>query len=697
MKSKPTILLVDDSPTAMDAIEAALADVGAALRRARSGEAALRESLDCDDLAVVVLDVNMPGMGGFEVAELLRRRPRFATTPVIFMTGVAMEQHQIFHGYELGAVDYIFKPVDPHILRSKVSVFVELRRQRTELQRLNDALEERVAERTAEQRRTVNALRALHELTTGPAPFPEKVTALLSMGSTHFGLPTAIVSRIEDDRYEVVHAVSSEGAIEEGATFPLGDAACGETLKHGGPLHLHDIAESRRRTHPCSGASHLGAYAGVPIVVGDGVIGTLNFFGPEGRVPFSGSDDALLELMGRWLGSELWRRETEEALRASERQFLHAQRLETVGRLASGGAHDYNNLLMGISGCIQIALKYIDPETRPHRYLDEARRAAMRGSSLTRQLLAFSHREEAVPTEVDLNTVLQSTERLVRSLVGETVEVRFALKVGDGRVRADAGQLEQVLMNLVVNARDAMRGHGALEVEAAEVMVEGDREGRPARLSPGAYVTLRVTDTGCGMDEATRARAFEPFFTTKGVGGTGLGLATVKDIIEESGGVIDLVSEIGRGTTVTVYLPCSEAEASSKRRPTAIAPGPTSTRTVLVVEDEPLVRLALRGYLEEAGYRVLEACDAVEAELMGREHGDAIHVLLTDIMLPGSSGPTVAAGVSELSPGVRVIFMSAHPKSALVEAGHLDASAAVLRKPFDEETLVAEIERARDE
>tara|TARA_R110002096_G_scaffold436100_2_gene667754 strand:- start:6405 stop:8711 length:2307 start_codon:yes stop_codon:yes gene_type:complete len=375
-----------------------------------------------------------------------------------------------------------------------------------------------------------------------------------------------------------------------------------------------------------------------------------------------------------------------------EQDYRQAQKLEAVATLTNGIAHDYNNLLMGILGCTHLALKKLDADSPARMYLHEARNAAERGGALTRQLLTFSSRRESEPTQFDINEVIESAEHIVRSLVGEQIEVVFNLTNSEWRALGDRGHIEQVLMNLVVNARDAMPSGGKLRIETRYQHLEA-KAARRLGIRAGDWLMLHIADSGRGMDAKTKERVFEPFFTTKGpTRGTGLGLATVYGIVKGFGGKIVVASKVGSGTTFTIYLPRTTlaAEEETEQVPVRRRSG---TETILIVEDESLVRLTLRGYLEPLGYRILVACDVPEAILLLGNSEEQIELLITDMMLPGGTGRQVADELALSRPGTPVIWMSAHPPDILEEQGLLPADGTLLHKPFTEDDLLCEVDR----
>ena len=375
-----------------------------------------------------------------------------------------------------------------------------------------------------------------------------------------------------------------------------------------------------------------------------------------------------------------------------EGQFLQAQKMESVGRLAGGVAHDFNNLLTIISGNAEIALGGLGPQEPLAEELAEIQQAAERAAELTRKLLAFSRRQIAEPRLVGLNAVLADMERMLRRLIGEHIELDTSLAEGLPAVRIDPGQLEQVLTNLVVNARDAMPAGGRLTIETAAVGLDESYRATHPEVSAGEYVLLAVSDTGCGMDEQVRSHLFEPFFTTKPKGaGTGLGLSTCYGIVKQNGGYIWVYSEAGAGTTVKVYLPAvhAPAEGAGGREAAAL---PRGAETVLLVEDEAGIRRMAERVLTALGYRLLTAARGEEAlALADRLAGRTLQLLITDVVMPGMGGRELAGRLSARFPALKVLYMSGYTENAIVHQGVLENGLDFLQKPFSSATLAQKV------
>ncbi len=380
-----------------------------------------------------------------------------------------------------------------------------------------------------------------------------------------------------------------------------------------------------------------------------------------------------------------------------EAQFLQAQKMEAVGRLAGGVAHDFNNLLTIINGYGQLLLERLEPNNPLQGHASEIMKAGERAASLTRQLLAFSRQQVLQLQVLDLNAVVTNVEKMLRRLIGEDIELRTVLNRELGRVKADAGQLEQVIMNLAVNARDAMPQGGKLTIETASVELDESYVRSHADVKPGRYVMLAVTDTGIGMEKETQALIFEPFFTTKEKGkGTGLGLATVYGIVKQSGGDIWVYSEPGRGTSFKIYMPRVEETVEAVELGKPLAKRPTAQETVLLVEDEVGVRSLLHGVLTSGGYTVLEGRRGEEALRIAELHQGPIHLILTDVVMPGMSGRELAERLKASRPEMKVLYMSGYTDDAIVHHGVLDPGMAFLQKPFTPDALARKVREVLD-
>jgi len=390
-------------------------------------------------------------------------------------------------------------------------------------------------------------------------------------------------------------------------------------------------------------------------------------------------------------------RDVSERLRLEE-QFHQAQKMQAVGQLAGGVAHDFNNLLCVIIGCSDVLLGGLTGDDKRHGYVQEIKKAGERAASLTRQLLAFSRKQMLMPCILNLNSLVTNLDKLLLRLIGEDIELITALDPNLHPVKADPGQMEQILMNLAVNARDAMPQGGKLTIMTSNVDLDEPYTRDHAEVRPGPYVELAVKDTGCGMTEEVLARIFEPFFTTKEVGkGTGLGLATVYGIVKQSGGHIDVLSIPGQGSAFKVYLPGTGGRTQSSADATVHLDIPSGTETVLLVEDEEGVRALSRQVLQDNGYEVLEARDGLEALTMSANHAGPIHLLLTDVVMPKLSGSALAERLMPLRPEMKLLFVSGFTESALVRNGVLTGEVECLLKPFTFDILARKVREVLDQ
>jgi two-component system cell cycle sensor histidine kinase/response regulator CckA len=385
--------------------------------------------------------------------------------------------------------------------------------------------------------------------------------------------------------------------------------------------------------------------------------------------------------------------------RALEQQLRQSQKMEAVGRLAGGIAHDFNNLLMVISGYSEFLLERLGAEPQLRGPAQEIASAAERASSLTRQLLAFSRKQMLAPRIVDLNELATENLKMLTRMIGEDVDLVLRPGANLWPIRADAGQIEQVIMNLAVNARDAMPSGGKLTIETSNVTLDEDYARFHAPLRPGDYVMVAISDTGAGMDSETQSHIFEPFFTTKGTKGTGLGLSTVYGIVKQSGGYIWVYSEMERGTTFKIYLPrvASTGEAAAQlAAPVEVHKVEPGTETILLVEDEANLRYLARQYLEKQGYKVIEAADGAVAMQIAVAHEAVIHLLLTDVIMPGMNGRELAQRISEIRPNVKTLYMSGYTENVIGHNGTLDAGVRLLQKPFNLRDLRSKVREVLD-
>ena len=406
---------------------------------------------------------------------------------------------------------------------------------------------------------------------------------------------------------------------------------------------------------------------------------------------------ALGSLSGQLLAAIMAERDDAMAKRLIlEEQLRHSQKMEAVGRLAGGIAHDFNNLLTAIIGYTEIVLHSLDPKDERRADAEEIARAAMRAADLTKQMLAFSRRQVLQPKVIDLNIALKKVEPMLRRVIGEDIVMTVTGKASHAFARVDPGQVEQVVMNLVVNARDAMPQGGRLTVETADAILDQEAAADLPEAKPGAYVMVSVSDTGSGMPPEIRARVFEPYFTTKDVGkGTGLGLSTVYGIVRQSDGHISLSSEPGHGTTFRIYLPRAEAPVAAAGDP-GVEKMPDGTEHILLVEDDPSVRRLSKELLLRLGYSVTDASSGRAGLALGSDDTRHFDFALCDVILGDMSGPAVAEALRALRPSIRVLYMSGYMDEAIVKTGVLDEGKPFLQKPFTPMQLAKKIREVLD-
>jgi signal transduction histidine kinase len=402
----------------------------------------------------------------------------------------------------------------------------------------------------------------------------------------------------------------------------------------------------------------------------------------------------LRDMKGNIIGFSSIVRDITQAKQMAE-MFRQAQKMEAVGRLAGGVAHDFNNLLGVIMGYGEMFLSRSDFEPEMRKHFEEIVKAAERGASLTRQLLAYSRQQVLEPTVLSLNTVIMDMLKMLQRLIGEDVEIRTSLDTSLAAVEADRGQIEQVIMNLAVNSRDAMPSGGTLTLETSNVDLDDEYAQLHPPLVAGQYVLLSVADTGTGIDSETKANAFEPFFTTKERDkGTGLGLSTVYGVVKQSRGHIWVYSELGQGTVFKIYLP--QVAESIDRTP--LIPAATGSlqgsETILLVEDQKELRVLTRILLEQNGYMVIDAPDGMSALEIARQHPNPIHLLLSDVVMPGMSGRVLVQQMTAIRPELRVLYMSGYTGNFLSRDERFDAEAILLQKPFSRTTLLLKVREA---
>ncbi|MFN7994187.1 MAG: response regulator [Bryobacteraceae bacterium] len=779
-QEKVKILLVDDNPENLIALEATLEGLGEELVKASSGIEALRHLLD-DDFAAILLDVRMPDMDGFETATLIRSRKRSRNTPILFLTGYKNEEH-LFRGYDLGAVDFLFKPIVPEILQSKVAVFVELSR--------NSALLKRQAE---ELRRAEAGMRAVLEAAPEAMIIFEgnhRIRTVNPAAEALFGYPrgelagepvtllSAELASVESGRCTEILCYTASGAlfpaevsispagIEGGATVcvirDITERRRAEEDSRRITLELErqvtertreltiDIAERKRaeqrlreseqRLRVAIDAASLGLWSvdtesaqmhiapltaelfglqpgldsisladwrdlihsedrSAAILALETACAELSEYESEYRIthrdgsvrwvlsrgqPFAGDDEGPPRVVG--VVQDVTQR------KLAEEVDRHRHKLESLGILAGGIAHDFNNLLTGILGNASLMMELTDQGSAEYGILGDVVGAAERAAELTRQMLAYSGRGKFVIQPVSVSDEIREILTLLRSSIPRQVELRLELDESVPLVQADKSQLQQLVMNLVINGAEASKPEGGnVRVRSFRTTFYEPTAGfYPAEtLSAGEYAVIEVQDDGHGMSEATRNRIFDPFFTTKFTG-RGLGLAAALGIVRGHRGGIAVESKLGEGTTFRVYLPGAEVRMRQESPEQRSEPALRGSGTVLVVDDEPVVRGVATQSLARYGYRVMVAEDGTSGLKMFAKHADTIAVVLLDMALPALSGVDVLKGMLAIRPEVQVIASSGFSESeALEKFGH--GLAGFLQKPYTVRQLVSKV------
>ena len=669
VKTPPVpVLAVDDRPENLTALEALFQGLDVALTTVGSGDECLRRCLR-EDYALVLLDVQMPGMDGFEVAELLRANPRTRSMPIVFITAGMKEDAYRFKGYEAGAVDYLTKPIEPQVLLGKVKVFCELYRQHRALMEQEQQLQALVQERTAALRVTAEELRQSNE----------RYQRLLESIINH-----VYTVQVEGEAVtRITHRPSCEPLTGYGAEAFEFDPDLWERLIHEEDCALADDALQRlfREKRPVQFVHRIIRRDGDTRWVENTLV---PFLGPEEGV-LSSYDAVVTDITGRKLAEH-----EREKLQV---QLHQVQKMDSVGCLAGAIAHDFNNMLSAILGYCELVLAETKDNPVVHADMLEIEGAARRSALLTRQLLAFASKQEVAPQRIDMNEIVTEALRMLRRLIGENVELKWRPSQEELWLEIDPCQFDQLLTNLCINGRDAIGGVGRIVIETSDVPY--DPEGGP--ISPDAapedYVRLTVRDTGCGMDAATLERIYEPFFTTKELGkGTGLGLATVYGIVKQNRGFITVESTPGEGTTFSLYFPRRDPgdvsrDVLSERSETA-----TCNASVLVVEDEASILQLSTRILTQSGYHVHAASTPREAIALAEQNRDNLQLLVTDVVMPEMNGKELSLCVSAICPAIKTLYISGYTADIIARHGLLDSGIHFLQKPFTGRELLDKVQ-----
>jgi PAS domain S-box-containing protein len=732
----PRILVVEDSATQAEHIRALLDEQGFEVHLARDGQQGLdlfrRAAFD-----LVLSDILMPGLSGYDLCRAIKADPDRRHVPVVLLTTLS-DPVDIMRGIECGADNFIPKSHQDEYLVGRIQTLfatrarrserrltvgievsflgntytvtsekeqildllistcedivrtnrdlrasrVELTRAKSEVERHNaqlvrvqEELEEHVRERTVELASANAALRQEIE---------DRKRAEESLRQSE----ALFRSAFEDTNVAMVLTDASHRFVRvNGAFSRLFGYSPAEllSLSMADVTHPDDLAESLARRKPLEKGVQSSFQMEKRYLHSDGHV----FWGLA-------SVSAVRDVRGRVVQYVGQVQDITERRKLQE-QSLQSQKMEAVGRLAGGVAHDFNNLLTIITGYGELLLGRLPTGDPAREMIGEVTQAGVRATALTRQLLAFSRQSVLAPQVLDLNTVVSDLEKMLRRIIGEDILLATSLQSNLGHIRADSGQIEQVLLNLAVNARDAMPTGGKLTIETRNVRLGEDHARTHADIRPGRYVLLAVSDTGQGMTEGVKARIFEPFFTTKEKGqGTGLGLATVYGIVKQSEGSIDVYSEVGLGTSFKVYLPRVKEAVTTGSSHQGLRPAPRGHEAVLLVEDEDAVRALARIVLTNSGYTVMEASNGREALRLAQEHTERIDLLVSDVVMPELGGRELAERLVLQHPEMKVLFLSGYTDDAVVRHGILQEKVNFLQKPFSTAVLALKVREVLD-
>jgi PAS domain S-box-containing protein len=753
-------LVVNDQHEQVDFLRELFSQSGYRVLAAYDGSQALSIAVK-EGPDVIVSDVLMPRLDGIELCRLVREHVALRDTPVVLMSGLRTDSESIAKGFSAGADDYLEVPCDPGRIVAKVARLGERRRatliqraSESELRAMFSAMSDlvfmfdvegrylRIAPTNASRLyrpsaeligRTIHDVfpleqanlfltsirRALNEQK------PHALEYTLRIGECDIWFAATVSPMSHDAVFWVARDVTDYKVAEEA----LRDSETRVRLLLDSTAEAIFALDHEGRCTLCNraGLEMLG-YEQAEDVLGKSIHNLVRHTRMEGT-PHPVEECRLMEALqgtGVQMGNEvIWRRDGTSfpikywasPVRVDERvvggvvtfiditdeqllqeKYLQAQKMEGIGRLAAGIAHDFNNLLTAIIGFGGLLRRELPAASHSVHDVDQILAAGDRAAALTRQLLAFSRKQVLKPTLLDITDVVAKLSPMLQRLIGDDVELQIVTRGGDTLVRADAGQLEQVVMNLAVNGRDAMPDGGTLMIETARVDVDDAYATHHPPMTAGEYVMLEVSDTGHGMDEHVRTHVFEPFFTTKGPAqGTGLGLSTVYGIVKQSDGYIWVLSEPGHGSTFQIYLPPAPAGATEAALTRELRTIPSrGNETVLLVEDAPLVRALAYEVLTRTGYTVLSAGNGDEAVAIASRHAGEIHLLISDVVMPGITCRALAEMITSLHPGIRVLFMSGYADETIAERGFLEPGVPFLDKPFSPQELASRIREVLD-
>lgn len=704
------ILIVDDRPENLLSLEELLRDKGYELVRASSGNEALRLTLK-QDFALVLLDVQMPDMDGFETAELMRANPKTRDIPIIFVTAGMKELKFMFKGYDTGAVDYLAKPIEPLFLQSKVRIFAELYRQRREIELHRNHLEQLVTQRTKElelssarlQSSNEQLQRSNHELVATEELLRGQVVEFVE---THDQLvATEEMLRVQIKEYQATQKLLNDSNVSLQTLFDVSPLAIVVSSYPDGVIREINRTFSDLFGYP--GTSAIGK-TGIDLGLwGDNSERNrfLKVMHDQRGVSGFGTDIYTFhgEKRNVLLYSNIMDFKNEKCLlivfldvteqKMMEDQIRQTQKMDVIGQLAGGVAHDFNNMLTAILGSAELLDRHVRDIPAARQLLENIQRAASRSADLTGQLLAFSRKGQKHAVHIRIDTAINEVISLLERTIDKKIRLKTKLIARNSCVSGDPSLLQNALLNLGVNARDAMPDGG--EITFATTNVELDAEfcaASPFSITPGTYIEISVSDTGTGMSPDIVSRVFEPFFTTKGVGkGTGLGLAAVYGTVTDHHGCITVYSEPGTGTVFKLYLPLSWEKRIDDVMSEEVIHG---SGGILLVDDEEIIRSVGRAILEELGYRVFLADDGITAlEIYGRYPGD-ISLVILDMLMPKMGGKETLIRFKERYPDARVLISSGFHQEGTAEELEKLGAIGFLQKPYLRQGLCKSVAEA---
>ena len=675
------ILIVDDEQEARRLLRAIAERAYHQVTEAENGEEGLKLAME-NRPDLIISDALMPVMDGFHLLREIKKDPSLKHIPFVFYSATYTEDEDVRLALAMGADDYIVKPQEPEELWAEIGRALERHKQEGGLN-----VPATTPEEENEHLRKHAQMMALK--------LEQTVAKLREALDTQKRIAEALVSKTEELEKFFLVGQDLLCVLDETGEFRLINPAWEKTLGYEAKeLIGHKLPEYAHPDHAAPAAEAIATLAErkgpldftTRYLCKDGTARWLEWrAAPAGRLIYAAARDI-----------------TQQRLARQEHEVMiyklsQAQKMEAIGRLASGVAHDFNNLLTAIEGYSDVLLKGLPPSDTRHDDLAEIKKAAERAATLTRQLLTFSRKHTAEPCALVLNDVMRNLEKMLRRLIGENIELSFTLEPGLERIEADPSQMEQVIVNLMLNARDSMPNGGKLTFETHNARIDTEVVSTRESIPPGDYVQLAITDTGLGMDAETQSHIFEPFFTTKEPGkGTGLGLATVFGIVKQAKGHIFVYSEVSIGTTIKIYFPVSGVKTAPGSCKDETCEDQRGTETILLAEDETIVRDVLSRILTDNGYKVIEAQDGKEALALLTANKAAVHLAIIDLVMPKLNGKDLFEALKPLHPETRVIFTSGYTDDFSRERMGINPLLPFIQKPIPAGALLKKVRRGLD-